>query len=227
MTFHVIDYIFPRRCHLCGATLSSKEERYVCMPCLSKLPRTLYHRRPGNPMEMRFAGLFPFERASGHFFYSSGSELSNLMQDLKYRHFRGLGRLLGKVVAKELLTTGFLNDIDFLIPVPMHVMKKARRGYNQTEEIARGISEISGIPVNRSLRASRPHKTQTALTLDQRRKNLRNVFSVKQDPALTDRHLLIIDDVCTTGTTLTAAAEALLDSMPRTKISLLTIGVTF
>jgi len=178
-------------------------------------------------MEMRFAGLFPFVRATGHFFYSSGSELSTLMQDLKYRHFRGLGKHLGSVVAKELLSTGFLNDIDLLMPVPMHFFKKAKRGYNQTEEIGAGISEISGIPISSALKAKRPHLTQTALSLDQRRKNLSNVFDVKEGASLSARHILIIDDVCTTGTTLTAAAETILKASPTSRVSLLTLGVTF
>ncbi|MDE6682523.1 MAG: ComF family protein, partial [Muribaculaceae bacterium] len=111
----LLDFIFPRVCHLCGATLSAQEKGCVCTPCLSLLPRTLYHRQGGNPMEMRFAGLFPFERATGHFFYSSGSEVSQLIQYLKYRHFRNLARFMGETVGRELLSTGFFSDIDAIV----------------------------------------------------------------------------------------------------------------
>lgn len=142
---HIGDFMFPRTCHICGLGLSGSE-KYVCTSCLSRLPRTNWHRLPDNGTEQRFLGLFPFRQATGHFFYSRDSDLSVLMHDLKYHGFRGLARYLGGVVATELLTTGFMTGIDALVPVPMHFMKKARRGYNQTEEIARGISKVTGNP---------------------------------------------------------------------------------
>lgn len=77
-----------------------------------------------NPMEQRFAGIFPFERGSGHFFYAGDSDLSVLMHDLKYRHYKGLAEEMGKIVAQELITTPFLSDIDMILPIPMHFLKK-------------------------------------------------------------------------------------------------------
>lgn len=220
------EFIFPRCCHLCGAKLALNEE-YICPTCLSRLPRTLYHRTDMNPMEQRFAGVFPFEHATGHFFYASNSDLSILMQDLKYRHYRGLAQFMGRTVASELLLTAFLTGIDNIIPVPMHFLKKARRGYNQTEEIARGISEITGITVLHNLKAIRPHKTQTSLTLNQRRNNTSGIFRLHDAQQVASKHILLLDDVCTTGSTLTSAAETILNTSPTTKLSLLTIGVTF
>lgn len=220
------DFIFPRTCHICGLGLA-ESERYICSSCLSRLPRTNYHRLPDNAMEQRFLGLFPFRQATGHFFYSRDSDLSVLMHDLKYHRFRGLARHLGSVVASELVTTGFLSGIDLIVPVPMHFMKKARRGYNQTEEIAYGIGSVSGIPVANALRAVRPHRTQTSLSLDQRLENTSGIFRLT-DPGMVDgKEVLIIDDVCTTGATLSAAAEALLKDAPSAQVSLLTLGVTF
>lgn len=223
----LLDFIFPRVCHLCGAPLSADKEDLICVPCLAQLPRTLYHRQPGNPMEMRFAGLFPFERATGHFFYSPGSELSRLIQDFKYRHFRNLARFMGKIVGTELLLTGFLSDIDYIVPIPMHFIKKARRGYNQTEEIALGISIGTGIPVDTSLRASRPHRTQTSLSHAERRENIHDIFTLKNGNHLRNKHILLLDDVCTTGSTLTEAAETIHRLNIGIKISMLTLGVTF
>ena len=110
----IIDYMYPRVCHVCGEPLT-QGARYVCASCLSRMPRTLYHRQPDNAMEQRFMGLFPFRQASGHFFYSRGSDLAILMHDLKYHRFRGLARYLGEVVGGELLTTGFLSDIDMIL----------------------------------------------------------------------------------------------------------------
>lgn len=220
------DFLFPRVCHICGTSLAVTE-RYVCTGCLSRMPRTLFHRVPDNSMEQRFIGKFPFRRATALFFYSRNSDLSVLMQDLKYRKFRGLARYLGEVAGDELLTTGFLSDVDGILPVPMHFWKKARRGYNQTEEIAAGLSKTTGVPVLDNLVAIRAHKTQTRMTLDQRLRNTKGIFRVERPGELAGKHLLILDDVCTTGSTLTSVADTILSAEPAAEVSMLTLGATF
>lgn len=222
----ILEFIFPRQCHICAVTLGDTE-RYICATCLSRMPRTLFHRQPDNAMEQRFMGQFPYRQATGHFFYSRGSELAVLMHDLKYHRFPGLARYLGEVVATELLPTGFLSDIDVVVPVPMHPLKQARRGYNQTIEIARGISRVTSIEVAQNLRAVKGHRTQTSMTLEQRLKNTQGVFGVRRPDELDGKGVLLIDDVCTTGATLSAAATALTEACPNIELSLLTLGVTF
>lgn len=222
----ICDFVFPRQCHICGEVLPDGS-RYVCASCLSRMPRTLYHRVPDNAMERRFMGQFPYRAATGHFFYSRGSDIALLMHDLKYHKFRGLACFLGEVVAGELLPTGFLSDIDFIMPVPMHFIKKARRGYNQTEAISCGISSVSGIPVTDNLRAARSHRTQTSMTLEQRLKNTEGLFRVARPDELRGKTLLIVDDVCTTGATLASAAREVAGAVPGVEIVLLTLGVTF
>lgn len=222
----ILDFIFPRVCHLCSSPLS-KSERYICSGCLSSLPRTRYHSNPGNQMVQRFAGIFPFVRATGHFFYSSGSEISELMQDLKYKRFGGLARYLGEIIGSELQPTGFFSDIDGIIPMPIHLIKRLKRGYNQSELIAEGIGSVTRLPIVKALRAMRPHATQTGKDIEQRRSNLRNVFAAVPGCASAGQHLILLDDVCTTGATLSEAARTFLAAYPSTRISLLTIGVTF
>lgn len=221
----LLNFMFPRRCHICEVTLAS-HERFICSHCLSKLPRSGFHRRKLNPMEERFAGIFPFERATGHFLYSRDSSLSSLIQDMKYRRFPAIGDMLGEVAATELYTTGFFSDADLIVPVPMHRWKQLKRGYNQTHHIANGISKATGIPVSLSLKAVRPHKTQTALSREERLANTAGLFCVSKPEEIEGRHVLLTDDVCTTGSTLIASAEALLKAKPRA-LTLFTLGVTF
>lgn len=223
---HILDFIFPRVCHVCGNRLA-EHERFLCDSCIADLPRSYYHRSRNNPMELRFAGHFPFERATGHFYYARGSSLSRIMQDLKYNQFPSLASRMGEIVGEELFTTGFFSDIDVIVPVPMHFMKKARRGYNQTEKIAAGLSEVTGIPVDLSLKAGKPHRTQTSLTRDQRLANTSGIFRLDNPEKFDSRHVLLLDDVCTTGATLTSAALAMLAGNPTVRLSLLTLGVTF
>lgn len=228
----LLDFILPRYCHLCGSSLSSgkagvsDKERFICSSCLASLPRTNFHRCPDNQMEMRFAGRFPFERASGHFFYAHDSGIASLIHDFKYRGFPLLAEYLGEIVASELFTTSFFTDIDVLAPIPMHFFKQARRGYNQAMHLARGIAKISGLPVVTNLKSSKTHRTQTSLTLEKRLDNMKNIFAVKNPQALADKHILLVDDVCTTGATLASAASSLIDAVPSCRLSLLTLAVT-
>lgn len=220
------EYVWPRECHICGCRLAPHED-FVCTLCLGHLPRTRYHSIDFNNMEQRFAGLFPFERATGHFFYSRGSDLSTLIQDMKYRRFPGIGVRLGRLMGEELLTAGFLDGVEVVMPVPMHFMKQARRGYNQAERLAAGLSAATGIRVSEALKAVRPHKTQTAKTLAERHANTEGLFRLSDPSQAEGKGVLLLDDVCTTGSTLTAASLAILRAAPGCRLTLLTLGVTF
>lgn len=222
----LVDFAMPRTCHICGNKLS-EGIRFVCPLCMNELPRTLYHRQSPNPMEERFIGKFPFERATSVFFYSSESKFSILIQDMKYRHFRSLARHLGKKAGEELFPTQFFSGIDFIVPVPMHFLKRASRGYNQTEEIAKGLEESTGIPVRLILTACKPHKTQTARSHSQRGENIRGVFKSERGLDLSGKHILLLDDICTTGSTLSESAKTLLAVYPDLRISMLTLGATY
>lgn len=222
----ILNFAFPATCHVCDGKLAP-HERFACSHCLAALPRTGYHRRSPNPMEERLAGKAQFIKATGHFFYTRGSALSILIQDMKYRRFPGIGEMLGRIAGEELFASGFFADTDIILPVPMHFFKQARRGYNQTFHIAKGISEATGIPVSTALKASRPHKTQTSMTLQQRFDNTSGIFSLPDPSSLANKGILLIDDVCTTGSTLISAASAINKALPATSISILTIGVTF
>ena len=222
----ILNLIYPAECHLCGNGLSP-HERFICTPCIDSLPRTGYHRNPKNPMEERFAGHFPFVAATGHFFYSRESSMAQLIQDMKYRNFPSIGNKLGEIMGRELFSTGFFNDIDCIVPLPMHFMKRAKRGYNQTDRIAEGLSRETNIPICKAMRMIRPRKTQTSLSQTQRLANVSDLFKVRKGIELNRRGVLLVDDICTTGATMGAAAKALTDSFPGMRLSLLSLAVTF
>lgn len=222
----ITDVLFPRTCHICGNTLTHGV-KFICPVCRARLPRTNFHRLADNAMERRFMGRFPFEHASGFFFYSRESDLSQLIQDFKYRRFPGLARELGKIIGEELSVTPFLAGIDMIIPIPLHWRKLAVRGYNQSFQLGLGISDITGIPVADNLYATRHHRTQTALSLDARRRNTSGIFALRRPEELSGKGVLLLDDVCTTGTTLSSAAEIITALVPDVRLSLLTLGVTF
>ncbi len=218
----LFDFFLPRRCHVCGAILNDSE-RYLCISCRSHLPRTLYHTLPLNPMEEKLAGGVPFERATAHFYYAHDSAVAQLVQDFKYRQFPGLARELGRVVGEELLPTGFFNDIHILEPIPLHLLKYGRRGYNQAEELAIGICEATGLQLGDHLRARRYHTTQTRLSAEEREKNVSGYFAVCHGEELENLGVAVIDDVCTTGSTLRNAGAAL-SGIPGLRLYYLTLA---
>lgn len=222
----ILNLFYPAQCHLCGNNLSPNE-RFICEPCIASLPRTGYHRHKRNPMEERFAGQFPFEAATGHFFYSRESSLSQLIQDMKYRNFPSIGNKLGEIAGEELYMSGFLNDIEIIIPVPMHFYKQAKRGYNQSLRIAQGIGKACGVEVENALKMVRRRKTQTALGRVQRLENAKNLFEPRDNYDFNGKGVLLVDDICTTGATLGSAAKALTDNFPHIKLYLFTLGITF
>lgn len=219
------DFFLPRTCHLCGAVLRESEEIF-CVRCIETLPRSLYHLMPLNPMERRFAGIVPFVRATGHFIYSRNSSLASAVHDMKYRKFPSVGRRLGQIVGEELHMTGFFHGADLVAGVPMHWRKRALRGYNQADYIAEGLSLATGLPTTDVLKAVKAHKTQTSMTLDQRQANLAGIFRIADPSLLSGKGLVIVDDVCTTGSTLRTLAAEIVRSVPDCRIYILAVCVT-
>lgn len=222
----LINLFFPPVCHICDNRLSPGE-KFICNPCIESLPRTGYHRKKMNPMEERFAGHFPFVNATGHFFYSRDSSLAQLIQDMKYRGFPSIGNVLGEIAGRELSTSGFLYDIDFVVPVPMHFYKKAIRGYNQADRIALGIEKATDIPFADALRMTRRRKTQTALSKAMRLANAEDLFEIRSNFDFSNKSVLLVDDVCTTGATMSSAAKTITDTFPTCRLYLFALGVTF
>lgn len=231
----IVDLILPRVCHVCGTRLLRREE-FICGDCAARLPSTGYERywvngaggvnSDLNPMERRFAGQLPLDRACAPFFYTRDSALASLIHDFKYRGFSRLATVMGHLGASALLASGLFEGVDILLPVPLHWTKRLRRGYCQTELIALGISEATGVPVGTHLKAARPHRTQTSLTAEQRLANTKGVFLVADPASLEGKTVMLVDDICTTGATLLSAGWALTASLrDNVRIRIFTLGV--
>lgn len=219
----IAEVMAPDYCRLCGGHLA-EGERLICNLCRIRLPATDFHLIPDNAMTVRFAGEPGIVRATALFHYVRDTPLALAIHDFKYNGVPSLVLEFGREMGRRLLPTGFLSDVDLLMPVPVHFLKRMRRGYNQTDYLARGLSEISGIPVAGNLYAGRPHKTQTGRTLVQREANTAGVFAVRHPETLAGHHVLLIDDVCTTGSTLKACARALLAARPDLRCSIATLA---
>ncbi len=222
----ILDFISPRFCRICGKRLSTGEEE-ICIVCNWKLPRTYYSKTAeDNPVARLFWGRLPLERAAAWFFYQSQSPVSHLIYDLKYHGKREVGEWLGCVSAMEFMKDSFFEGIDAIVPVPITWRRKWKRGYNQSVEIAFGISSVTGIKVvDNAIKRTRFLESQTHLTSAERRKNVEDVFLLVRPELISGKHILLVDDVLTSGATLAACGEELAKA-PGVRISIMTIGFT-
>lgn len=219
-----LSLFFPRCCLVCGDVLAKGEE-CLCARCNIDLPRTEYHKRKDNPVEQLFWGKVPLERATSYFFYRRGGNSRLILYPLKYNGQKEIGEIMGRYMAAELLSSGFFEGIDLIVPVPLHKKKQKLRGYNQSEWLARGVSAITAIPVCTSgIVRLKNTETQTHKSALQRWENVDGIFQVTSPDLFKGKHILLVDDVLTTGATTVACALSF-EKVEGIRISVLTLAV--
>ena len=202
--------LFPHLCEACSSALH-KNEGPICFKCLYDLPRTDYCIDLENPLVLLFAGRLRVEKATALFTFQKGSRFRKLLHALKYKNKPEIGSLLGRELGAEMLKSKNFNDIDYIIPVPLHPKRKKQRGYNQSEMIGQGISAVTKIPMlTENLVRAKETVTQTKMTKEERWKNVSGKFVVINPEQIAGKHILLIDDVVTTGSTIEACGEILL-----------------
>ena len=221
----LLDLISPRTCVGCGQRLSVSEET-ICSKCNLHLPRTGFQLDSyENIMAKMFWGQIPIERATALFYYEPHAETANILYEMKYKNHPEIGEVMGRMMARELQMSNFFEGIDGIIPVPLAKKRQRQRGYNQSHELAKGISEVTGLPIyNKVVRRNTFEGSQTSLGRWERNENVEQVFELKEASTVQGKHLLIVDDVVTTGATVIACAKELCKA-GGVRISVLSLGL--
>lgn len=209
--FHSLFHLFfPHICIGCGTDILPRES-LLCVKCITDLPETNFHPYNDNPIEKIFWGRLPLLYATSHFYFTKGGVMQYLMHQLKYKGNKELGLQLGKMMGAHLQDTERFNNIDVLIPIPLFSVKEKHRGYNQSTIICNGMAEIIHVPILQDV-VIRTHntETQTKKSRTERWQNMDGVFQLVNGQAIAGKHVLLVDDVVTTGATLEACASELL-----------------
>lgn len=217
------ELLFPRYCKVCRRRLAHNEQ-HLCVSCLLELPRTHYERTPNNLLMQHFMEWPEVVAATSYFYYDKEGRYSSLIHHLKYYDHPEVGTYLGRLAATELRASGFFEGIDLIIPVPLSKNKLRKRGYNQCDYIAQGISQIIGADLHtHCIERTVNTDTQTRKSRSERWKNTEKIFQVTHANTLKGKHILLVDDVATTGATLHACTSVIL-KIPNVRISIFTLA---
>jgi len=218
-----IGLIYPNLCLTCNNVLM-KQETLICTNCMIGLPRTHYHLVDNNPIELIFWGRVKIEKATAYFIFQKGSRYQKLLHQLKYKGERGIGVEMGKKFGAELMQNNYFKEVDLIVPVPLHPKKEKKRGYNQSLAIAEGLALQLGKEICTDVLYRKHYsETQTRKGRFDRWQNVNELFDIINPEKIQNKHLLLVDDIVTTGSTLEACANALLKS-DNVKVSIAALG---
>lgn len=221
----LLNFFYPRTCIACGNVLLQHEDLF-CLHCLYNFPETRYHEFDQSPVAKLLWGRVPVENAGAFLFYKKGNHVQKILHSLKYNGVKEVGSFLGQLYGTQLIEHKKWQNIDLIIPVPLHKKKEQKRGYNQSEWIAKGLSVGMKIPYSTTLLTrSEFTETQTKKNRFHRWQNVKEVFQLTNPNELIHKHVLVCDDVLTTGATLEAAVKKL-TVVPSIKISVVTLATT-
>ena len=216
---------FPHICIGCDTDVLNHDD-VLCAKCISNLPGTGFLSAAGNPVEKIFYGRLNIQNAGSAFYFNKDSVIQHVVIQLKYKGNQQAGNFLGRLLGQQLAVTKRFDDVDFIMPLPLNDKKLFRRGYNQASVIARGINSVWHRSIIEDA-VERVLFTETQTHKDRigRWKTMEGVFTVTQPGLLKNKHVLLVDDIITTGATLEACGEAIL-KIPGTKLSVATIAYT-
>ncbi|MES2772954.1 MAG: ComF family protein [Bacteroidota bacterium] len=215
--------IYPRTCVACGSDVLDAAQM-ICWGCINELPLTGFEKHPHNLVADLFTGRLPVERASSFLFFGKESIVQHLIHRLKYKGNIDLGILLGQMMGKAMVEAGWQQWVDVIVPLPLNSRKQAKRGFNQAEILAKGIAATMNRPMEPvAVIRSKFTETQTRKSREERWENVAEVFDLLDNHSLDSKHVLLVDDVVTTGATLEACGQVLLKT-PGLKLSIATLA---
>jgi ComF family protein len=204
-----VSLFYPSYCYGCYGPLI-KGEHLICSRCILSLPQTYFHLDPENSLKRRMFGRLPVAHALAFLRFTKSGRIQGLLHHLKYKNRPEIGVALGKVYASKILEAGFVPPFHVIVPVPLHPSRLRRRGYNQSAKFGEGLSDIFQIPVCEDILTRRiKTDTQTRKNKLERWENVAEVFEANTTAEIRDKHILLIDDVITTGATIDACGQAL------------------
>jgi ComF family protein len=205
----ILHLLFPHICPGCG-TDNLSHKNILCLHCMASLPETFFEYYPDNPIEKKFYGRIPVQAATAQYFFSRNSILQRLVHQLKYNGNKEVGYQLGRLMGASLIRSGRFNA-DVIVPVPLFGARERKRGYNQSLILSEGIAEELQLPVLKNIITRPDHtETQTQKGRIERWRNIEGKFRLVSPPSLSGKHLLLVDDVITTGATLESCGTELL-----------------
>lgn len=204
-----INLLYPQPCLACGTILTTTEES-ICTSCIINLPKTNYHLHNENPLNKIFWGRVSIEMVAAYYFFNKGNKVQNLLHQLKYKGAKNVGEKIGLLYGYELLESNNFKDVDFIVPVPLHPKKLKKRGYNQSESFANGLAQsLKKEVVTNLLLRTVNSETQTKKSRFNRWENVATIFTISNASAIEGKHVLLVDDVITTGATIEGCAQLL------------------
>lgn len=226
ITDSLLHLAFPHVCEGCG-TDNLQADHLLCLRCLSELPNTNFHLHANNPIEKIFWGRIPITSATAQYYFTKESMMQHLMHQFKYKGNKEIGTYLGKLVGWAMMESNRFSSVDALIPLPLHKSKEHKRGYNQATVLCEGISSVLNKPVLKNI-VVRPEQTETQTKKGriQRWQNMEGKFELVNSSAIEGKHVLVVDDVVTTGATLEACGREILTAK-NVQLSLATLCFSF
>jgi ComF family protein len=219
----LVHVFYPHTCKGCGSDRLA-EQQLLCTPCIRQLPHTEFAFHAHNYIERIFFGRIPIEAGHSEFYFSKGQLIQRLIHQLKYNGQRAIGIYLGEKTGNTLLESGRFHTIDAIVSLPMFPEKEAKRGYNQASIIASGIARAMQVPFwENALIRKALTETQTRKHRTERWNNVADSFAIPDPNRLAGKHILLVDDVITTGASIEACAQHLL-KIPYTRVSITSIA---
>ena len=223
----VASLFLPRTCLACGRVLL-ENEGCVCLACRYNMPLTNFAKRKDNPIKLLFENVLPVESAAAMFWFVGGTEWQRIIHNFKYHGRWFFAQKMGEWLGEELLDSGNFDDIDLIVPIPLHYRRRLRRGYNQSEQLALGVGRKMGVECDfRSVRRRHYNDSQTSKSRSERWDNVEEIFDVRRAERLRGKHILLLDDVLTTGATMASCASAIVKACEgNVRISIASLSVS-